>query len=78
MFPTDLLRISKKWGLRNSPARPRAQNINLQACPGFNIIPYLDLFIDCCKSVGCSASINKQLLLDLDIIEHFRDRVQIY
>ena len=41
-------------------------------------IPYLDCFIDDCQSFGCSVSINKQLLADLDILEHFSDRVQIH
>ena len=40
-------------------------------------IPYLDFFIDVCQSSGCSVSINKQLLADLDILEHFSDRVEI-
>ena len=40
-------------------------------------IPYLDWFIDLCQSIGYSVSMNKQLLADLDILEHFSDRVEI-
>ena len=41
-------------------------------------IPYLDFIIDVCQSSGCSVSISKQLLADLDILEHFSDRVEIH
>ena len=41
------------------------------------VIPYLDLFIDRCKELGCNVQINKQLLVSLNILEHFSDRVQI-
>lgn len=42
-----------------------------------DVIPYLDFFIDVCLSLGCNVSINKQLLEDLDILEHFSDRVEV-
>lgn len=41
-------------------------------------IMYLDYFIDSCESIGCSVEINKQILIDHDIVEHFRDRLLIY
>ena len=40
-----------------------------------SVIPYLDLFIDRCKECGCNVQINEQVLVDLDILEHFSDRV---
>ena len=40
-------------------------------------IPYLDCFIDACKSFGCSVSMNKELLEDFDIREHFNDVVEV-
>ena len=43
-----------------------------------SVIPYLDLFIDRCNEHGCNVQINKQALVDLDILEHFSDRVQIH
>jgi len=43
-----------------------------------DVIPYLDSFIDVCKSYCYSVSITKHLLADLDILDHFSDRVQIH
>jgi len=40
-------------------------------------IPYLDWFIDTCQDSGCTVSMSEQLLMDLDILEHFHDRVEI-
>ena len=47
--------------------------INLES----NMIPYLGYFIDRSKELGCNVKINKKLLLNLNIFEHFSDRVQI-
>ena len=42
-----------------------------------SIVPYLDHFIDCCNDLNCNVKVNKQLLVELNILENFNDRVQI-
>ena len=40
-------------------------------------IPYLNLLIDRCKGLNGNVLIKKALLINLKILEHFKDRVQI-
>ena len=40
-------------------------------------IPYLYLLIDRCKKLNGNVQIKKQLLIKLDILEDFSDRVQV-
>ena len=41
------------------------------------VIAYLDFFIDRCQELNCNVQIKKQLLINLNILEHFSDRIQI-
>ena len=65
---SENLEIIRDYDLHN------IQIINLHT----DAIPYLDFFIDACQSFDCRVSINKQLLEDFDILEHFSDRVHIH
>ena len=40
-------------------------------------IPHLNLFIDSCKELNGNVLIKKKLLIKLQILEHFKDKVQI-
>ena len=40
-------------------------------------IPYLDSFIDRYDELNGNVQIKKELLIKLEILEHFKDRVQI-
>ena len=40
-------------------------------------IPHLNLFIDRCKELNGNVLIKKELLIKLQILEHFKDKVQI-
>ena len=42
-----------------------------------SVIPYLDILINRCKGLNGNVQIKKQLLTKLNILEPFRDRVQI-
>ncbi len=42
-----------------------------------SVIPYLSLLIDRCKGLNGNVQIKKQLLTKLNMLEPFRDKVQI-
>jgi len=42
-----------------------------------SVIPHLNLLIDRCKKLNGNVQIKKKLLAKLNILEPFRDRVQI-